>query len=132
VLGAANRLRRSSDFATAIRGGRRAARGGLVVHLSVPETEPARPAQDTEPARPAGHLPAPRAGFVVSRAVGDAVTRNRLKRRLRHLVRDRMATLPPGAMLVVRALPTAASREYRELGADLDGALARATNRRRR
>jgi ribonuclease P protein component len=129
VLAAANRLRRSSDFAAAIRGGRRAARGGLVVHLSLPRTGSV---PLIEPARPAEHLLPPRAGFVVSRAVGDAVLRNRLKRRLRHLVRERMAALPPGAMLVVRALPAAASLEYSELGADLDGALARATNRRRR
>jgi ribonuclease P protein component len=69
---------------------------------------------------------------VVSKAVGGAVARNRVKRRLRHLVQARVDTLPPGAMLVVRALPAAADRAYGDLGADLDGALARATTRRRR
>ena len=83
-----------------------------------------------EPAR-ADQLPA-RAGFVVSRAVGGAVVRNRVKRRLRHLVRDRLAELPGGARLVVRALPAAAERSYKELGHDLDAALAGATRRRGR
>lgn len=81
---------------------------------------------------PAEALPPPRAGFVVSKAVGGAVVRNLVKRRLRHLVRARIGALPDGAMLVVRALPAAAGRSYSELGADLDGALARATSGRRR
>jgi ribonuclease P protein component len=69
---------------------------------------------------------------VVSRAVGGAVVRNKVKRRLRNLVRARIDGLPVGAMLVVRALPAAAERSYTDLGADLDGALARATTGRRR
>jgi ribonuclease P protein component len=119
-LAATHRLRRRSDFAATIRGGRRAARGALVVHLD-----------DSAPAQAERTAP-PRAGFVVSRAVGGAVQRNRVKRRLRHLVRARIDNLPPGAMLVVRALPAAAERSYAELGADLDGAIARATTGRRR
>ena len=46
-----------------------------------------------------------RIGFVVSKAVGPAVTRNLVKRRLRHLCRERVADLPPGSLLVLRALP---------------------------
>jgi ribonuclease P protein component len=111
VLAAAHRLRRSTDFAAAVRGGRRSGRGTVVVHLLLDE-----PAQ----------APEARAGFVVSRAVGGAVTRNKVRRRLRHLVRSRLASLPPGARLVVRALPAAASASYQVLGADLDAALATA------
>ena len=122
MLAATQRLRRRSDFAATIRGGRRAARGALVVHLDC------QPAQ----AEPAVQPAPPRAGFVVSKAVGGAVQRNLVKRRLRNLVRARIDALPPGAMLVVRALPAAAERSYTELGADLDGALARATSGRRR
>ena len=64
-------------------------------------------------------------GFVVSRAVGSAVTRNRVKRRLRHLMRERVAGLDRGSLLVVRALPAAAEATYAELGAELDRCLAR-------
>ena len=84
----------------------------------------------SEPAR-AGQPPA-RAGFVVSRAVGGAVVRNQVKRRLRHLVSERLPELPAGARLVVRALPAAADRSYQELGRDLEAAMAGATRRRGR
>ena len=107
VLPAPYRLRRRPDFAAAVRNGRRAGRTRLVVHLEMSDD--------------AG--PLPRAGFVVGRTVGDAVTRNRVKRRLRHVVRDRLAGLPSGARLVVRALPAAAAASSAELAGDLDSAL---------
>jgi ribonuclease P protein component len=67
----------------------------------------------------------PRAGFVVSKAVGGAVVRNQVKRRLRHLVAARLDALPPGSTLVVRALPAAADADAAALAADLDAALRR-------
>ena len=48
-------------------------------------------------------------GFVVSGAVGNAVIRNRVKRRLRHLAAARVAGTPAGVDIVVRALPRAAT-----------------------
>lgn len=70
--------------------------------------------------------PAPaRVGFVVSKAVGNAVTRNRVKRRLRHLAREHVSSLPGSAVLVVRALPEAAMAAYPELEADLARCLQR-------
>ncbi|HWS46744.1 MAG TPA: ribonuclease P protein component, partial [Acidimicrobiia bacterium] len=38
----------------------------------------------------------PRVAFAVGRAVGPAVTRNRVRRRLRAIVRDASAQLEPG------------------------------------
>jgi ribonuclease P protein component len=65
--------------------------------------------------------PAPaRAGFVVSKAVGGAVTRNRTKRVLRHLVAARLTRIPDGCDLVVRANPAAATATTAELAAELD------------
>jgi len=117
VLAAAQRLRRSSDFTAAFRGGRRAGRGTVVVHLLIDE-----PAQASTA----------RAGFVVSKAVGNAVVRNRVRRRLRHLVRPTLTTLPAGARLVVRALPAAAGASFDELRHDLDAAVTAAQSPRRR
>ncbi len=62
-------------------------------------------------------------GFVVSKAVGNSVVRHRVTRRLRHLVAQRMGTMPAGSALVVRALPLAAPATSAELAADLDSAL---------
>ena len=83
MLAAAQRVRRSADFADTIRTGRRAGRGAVVVHLTLPAAPPTGPAPT-------------RAGFVVSKAVGGAVARNRVRRRLRHLARERLADLPAG------------------------------------
>ncbi|WP_214404764.1 ribonuclease P protein component [Pseudonocardia lacus] len=106
MLPAGSRLRRREEFASVIRRGRRGGRSRLVVHLD----------------RPTGGG-APRAGFVVSKAVGNAVVRHRVTRRLRHLVRPRLDQLPPGALLVVRALPPSATASSAELADDLDSGL---------
>ncbi|MCW3813828.1 ribonuclease P protein component [Micromonospora sp. DR5-3] len=134
MLAAAQRLRRSSDFAAAVRGGRRVGRGAVVVHLTLPEQTGPTATISPEPARSSGAEPsAPsRAGFVVSKAVGNAVVRNKVRRRLRHLVRERLADLPAGTTLVVRALPQAADVSYARLGADLDAAVAAARTPRTR
>lgn len=91
-----------------MRGGRRAGSGTLVVHLRTDAGEDS-----------------PRIGFVVSRAVGNAVTRNRVKRRLRHLAREHVSSLPGAAVLVVRALPAAATASSAQLDADLTRCLRR-------
>jgi ribonuclease P protein component len=97
-------MRNGSDFTAAVRAGRRAGRRTLVVHLSRVRTE--------SPTR---------VGFVVSKAVGNAVVRNRVKRQLRHIARDRIDSLPTGSSVVVRANPAAATAK--NLAADFDSAL---------
>jgi ribonuclease P protein component len=67
----------------------------------------------------------PRVGFVVSRGVGSAVVRNLVKRRLRHVVRDFLTTLPPSSELVVRAQPVAATMTSAELRVELARCLER-------
>jgi len=110
VLPADHRLTRPASFRRAVKAGRRAGARTLVTHLaSVDE--------------PAGD--GPRVGLVVSKAVGSAVVRNRVKRRLRHAARARISLLPQDALLVVRALPAAAAASYEELTADLDRCLDR-------
>ena len=70
--------------------------------------------------------PPSRAGFVVSKAVGTAVRRNRVKRQLRHLVAARLADTPFACDVVVRALPDAATGD---LAGDFHAAMARCTAR---
>lgn len=53
-----------------------------------------------------------RLGLAVGKAVGIAVVRNRVKRRLRELFRRRKALIPRGYDLFVRAVPASASAPY--------------------
>jgi ribonuclease P protein component len=88
----------------------------MVLHLWVDTDAAAAPAQ---------------VGFTVSKAVGNAATRNRVKRRLRHLTREHLPALeglPGRAALVVRALPAAAGASYDALGADLARTLAKVSD----
>mgnify|MGYP004551928791 CR=1 FL=1 len=94
----------------------------MVVHLLVGPPPPAGAARDA-----ADGSPAPLVGFVVSKAVGGSVVRNRVERRLRHLVREHLAALPPGSRVVVRANPAAASATHEQLDRDLVGAIDRLT-----
>jgi ribonuclease P protein component len=68
-----------------------------------------------------------RAAVVAGRRVGPAVVRNRVKRRLRAIVRDELPQLPGGTLLVVRALPGAAAADYGQLGRWVRAAVARST-----
>jgi ribonuclease P protein component len=109
VLARSARLHRRDEFRIATRQGRRVSAPGLVLHARVDPTSAA-----------------PRVGFVVGRPVGPAVTRNRVRRRLQHLIASRLERLPAGAQLVVRATPAAAGRSSQRLGVALDDALTRA------
>ncbi|HEY6795441.1 MAG TPA: ribonuclease P protein component [Kineosporiaceae bacterium] len=118
MLPAVYRMRRGSDFEAAVRRGRRSGRRTLVVHARVSRVGGAPGSQE--------RLQAPRVGFVVARSVGNAVVRNRVKRRLRAAMASRVAALPAGALVVVRANPAAAAADWAMLIADLDAALPKA------
>lgn len=110
MLPAEYRMRRAQDFERTVRHGFRATGRSMVVHA----------ARDADAGRTVT------IGFVVSRAVGGAVVRNAVRRRLRHLMRDRLVRLPGGTEIVVRARPAAAGARHEALAAELDGALGRA------
>ena len=116
MLPAGHRLRASSDFAATFRGPRGARAGStlIVVHANQADARAGQP---------------PRVGFVVSKAVGGAVVRNRTKRRLRALMAARVGALPLGTDLVIRANPVAAQANSSSLAVELDGLLARVTAR---
>jgi ribonuclease P protein component len=69
--------------------------------------------------------PGARAGFVVGKAVGNAVVRHRVTRRLRAVVAGELHRLPDSADLVVRARPEAAAAESALLRRDLVAGLDR-------
>ncbi|EYR63527.1 ribonuclease P [Actinotalea ferrariae CF5-4] len=112
MLPAALRMRRSEEYARTIRTGARAGRGTLVVHCAVDSPHPE-----------------PHIGFVVSKGVGGAVVRNRVRRRLRGAVIAQQDQIPAGTDVVVRALPPSASATYADLSDDLRSALGSALRR---
>jgi len=65
-----------------------------------------------------------RYGFSVSRQVGKAVTRNRVKRRLREILR--LTPLEPGWDIVFIARPVVAAADYASLKESVRGLLSRA------
>lgn len=73
----------------------------------------------------ADHAPA-LVGFVVPKTVGNAVVRNRVQRRLRHLMRDRIGSLRDGERCVIRVFPPAKGASGEELARDLDRAFTKA------
>jgi ribonuclease P protein component len=133
-------MRSSKDFRLTTRRGVRASRATLVVHAANLADARASLSKGAEVStRDAG----PRIGFVVSGAVGNAVIRNRVKRRLRHLAAAQVPDTPggtgPGGIgpgrigpgrigIVVRALPRAVS-DPAELRSDFGSAWHDAVSR---
>jgi ribonuclease P protein component len=64
--------------------------------------------------------------FSLNRALGPAVTRNRLRRRLRSILRERDAPTP-GGMLMIGAYPRAIELTFDQLRTELHQLLTKAT-----
>jgi ribonuclease P protein component len=107
VLARANRVKTPDDFRQIMRRGRRSGGTLLVTHALRGESGPVR------------------FGFVVGRSVGNAVVRNRVRRRLRAIASGLLASVVPGTAVVVRALPPAAAGSFVELDGDVRKALER-------
>jgi ribonuclease P protein component len=112
-------MRSGEDFRATVRRGARSVRPTLVTHVALPAGADA----GVEVSR------ATSVGFVVNRGVGSSVVRNRVKRRLRHVMRTRLEDLPVGSRIVIRALPAAKDATSSSLAADLDAALPLAGGR---
>lgn len=121
MLAAQDRVRSAADFTAVMRRGRRAGGARVVVHLLVPEPSPASDDALSPPSR---------GGLVVSRAVGNAVVRTTVKRRLRHVLAPRLAELPSGSLVVLRANPAAAGATSDELATDVERGLSRCQRER--
>ena len=66
-----------------------------------------------------------RVGFTASRKVGNAVARNRARRRLRSVAREVLSHAEPGNDFVLIARPATVDRDYRALVTDLVAGLKR-------
>ncbi len=119
------RLRQRNEYLRVAGANRKSARPGLVLQAA------RSPAPDETAARPNRAETRLRVGITVSRKVGNAVARNRARRRLRAVARE---TLPgqamPGHDYVLIGRKATLSRPYDALRGDLEGALAKLGLRR--
>lgn len=122
------RLKRRADFLRVAAVRRKWAAPGLILQVAVqPEAVQPESAEDTIPAESI------RVGFTASRKVGNAVKRNRARRRLKALVREMIATgTNPGLDLVLIARPATVDRPFDELRRDLQQSLQRTKAARKR
>jgi ribonuclease P protein component len=102
-----HRITRGEDYRSTVREGRRVGGAYCVTHaVSRTREDPAR------------------FGFIVSKAVGGAVVRNLVRRRLKSIVDRRIASGFAGYDVVFRALPASATAPFaeleREVGRSLD------------
>ncbi|WP_366941701.1 ribonuclease P protein component [uncultured Microbacterium sp.] len=108
MLARGSRITRGADYKSVVRGGSRCA--GLSTVTYVVAT-----AEDRSP----------RFGFIVSKQVGNAVTRNTVRRRLKAVCAEALPGVRAGADIVIRALPTAATADYAQLRDEVTRCLSR-------
>ena len=87
MLAKTARLTESGDFARATKSGLRYSTTNFVGYLY-----------------PTGQKQPARAGLIISKNVGGSVTRHRIARQIRHVLRETYTQLPEGSLFVVRAL----------------------------
>jgi len=67
----------------------------------------------------ANELPLSRFGFSIKKALGGAVVRNRIRRRMREIVRCHRLEIPPGWDFVIHPKSSVAIAEFAPLTTDL-------------
>lgn len=117
MLAKAHRITSAADYKLVVRRGRRAASGSTVTYIYK---------------NPNGGQP--RFGFIVAKTVGNAVTRNRVRRRLKAACFDALSAARDsgdgltGTDVVIRALPASAHASFDDLRSDVDRAVAKAVS----
>jgi ribonuclease P protein component len=124
VLPEPYRLHHHADFSRTVRRGHRIGRRDLVVHIF--DRDRAADDATSEPVLGVGGL---RMGLIVSKTVGNAVTRHRVARRLRHSFHSLIDDVDLSVDVVVRALPSAASASSADLERQLRAGLAKIRQR---
>ena len=108
MLARGNRITRGADYRAVVRGGVRCAGSHTVTYVVTSAEQ-----------RPA------RFGFIVSKQVGTAVTRNTVRRRLKAVCAAALGDVRPGADVVIRALPGAATADFAALRTEVTRCLSR-------
>ena len=117
------RLRRRGEFIRVQSTGRKVHGRHFVALVAPSPVAPSGPSSDAAPGSSPGAALG-RVGFTVTKRIGNAVIRNRIKRSAREWLR-RHGWVPVGNDVVFIAKETAATHDGAELGADLGRLTAR-------
>jgi ribonuclease P protein component len=112
VLKRANRVVAAGDFRSTVRMGRRVSTPHALLYVAQ---------------RDQGDVT--RVGLIVSKSVGNAVTRNLVTRRLRSIGHDVVLARPTGTDLVIRALPGSPGVSWTTLQSEILNGLERSAGR---
>lgn len=131
MLPAQQRIRTAEGFSTIIKNGVKVVQPGAIVYLC-PHTSNATVAMQSSGSdialdsfAPSADGYQPAAGFIVSKAIGNAVQRNKVKRRFRACLQEKFR-VDSSFDVVVRARPRAAQCSYDELAMHIDTAFEKA------
>ncbi|TFD47767.1 ribonuclease P protein component [Cryobacterium frigoriphilum] len=116
MLAQVNRITHGSDYKEVVRRGVRVVGPHIVTYLR-------RSTTALGPDAPA------RFGFIVAKNVGNAVRRNRVRRRLKAASFLLVGAVPPGTDIVFRALPAANAAEWSELTAEISRGVTNAVTK---
>ncbi|MBW3081372.1 ribonuclease P protein component [Bifidobacterium saguinibicoloris] len=114
------RLKSHGDFVAVLKRRHKISRNDIVVHYLV-RGDSVVHGNVTPQAR--------RVGLAVSKAVGNAVTRNTVKRRFRVLAARYEDRLPEGIDIVLRAKPSAASASFQSLDEQMASGFAKVSRK---
>ena len=122
-----NRVTQGSDYRHIVRRGNRVGGAYCITHavFDVADTV----LHPGNPGEPEGGRPA-RYGFIISKAVGNAVTRNLIRRRLKTIVDQRIAQGETDIDVVFRALPASAEASFPVLEQEVNASLDRLVRKR--
>jgi ribonuclease P protein component len=112
VLKRANRVVTAGDYRTVVRTGRRISTPHALLYVARRSS--------VEPTR---------VGFIVSKAVGNAVTRNLVTRRLRSIGSEVVEERPTGTDLIIRALPGSPAVSWVSLHSEIVNGLERSAGK---
>ena len=114
------RLKRRAEFLQVAAANRKWVAPGLILQVRR-QPSPDNPSQHAAAAQQAPV----RVGFTASRKVGNAVQRNRARRRLRAAAAEVLERAEPGTDFVLIARPATVGRDYQALVGDLVAGLKR-------
>jgi ribonuclease P protein component len=112
VLARTNRVVRADDYRNAVRRGHKVGAHNTVTYVL-----------------DRNDGVAVRFGFIVAKTVGNAVMRNRVRRRLKAASYELLGSVRPGMDLVIRALPSSAGASWASLRSEVMNIVARAEAR---